>query len=146
MSTTSQRIAALESQIRELKAAEHDERKALKASVQPKYQFTLLLVENRYASSGNDLWDDRCWFYELMGTIANPEQLKSAGWSESEMYGGSMKYLWNDATSHYVMSHSGGRTFADFAEMRAELEVFVISTDCAGGDVTKIVEKYRKSK
>lgn len=138
-------IARLEKQLEELRAQRRAEMQAKMDAVTPLFTFTLTPVTDHWRESA----DPACRWYELRGTIQNKDECLAVG---KKPLDGAMRYLYNTLSGRFVVSNGGGTVWLKLGhefggepdvEAWTELEAFVKDYP-EGGDVTPIVDRYRK--
>lgn len=145
-------IKELEARINAIRNAEHAAREERRKTVTPVMRYTF------GPSSGgcfDKILDPTVVRLTLRGECTNMDVLQEAGWSASQVFTGSMDYLFNTLSGKVVMAIGGGSIFvttdrfgkseeavADGLRTFGELAEFIIANP-EGGDVTAIIEGHR---
>ncbi len=131
-------VKELEAQLAEARALEEEERSRLAALVKPVWKFYL----QKYTPKGYDVvYDDTCTLYTMAGELQNETELKEVGHYVHSTRG-SMQYIYNELSAHFVMAVGGGTIYTSEQGAWDELSEF-ITEHPEGGEVTEIVNKYR---
>jgi hypothetical protein len=139
--TTAERRAKLEAELAALRKEEDAEKKALMASVKPVMKYTVMPTPPR--DRWDFLGDEMCVFYTIDGQCTNLDEVKATG--AMSPHSGSMRYLFNLATSRLVCHVSGGNIhLAATHEAYADVSAF-ISEHPEGGDITEIVLRHKNT-
>ena len=135
-------IASLTSRLMELKREEDAEKQALRDSVKPIMKYTV--TPTPVKGSWDFIGDEMCVFYTIDGQCTNLDEVKAVGGQVP--HSGSMRYLYNLATSRLVCTTGGGSIHLSATlEAYAQVSAF-ISEHPEGGDITDIVIATRSSR
>jgi hypothetical protein len=143
--TNKERIEALTAEIEAMQKADRDEREARRKAFKPEWNFKI--VRTDMTRTFTRIYDDNVIAYTLVGQLQNLEAAQEAGYTNR---GGSMIYLFNEATGRIIKSDGGGTCWL-VGEMSSnwkasdqlvatlhELNRFLLKNS-DGGDVTDIV-------
>lgn len=139
------KIKELEARLAELRRQRDAEIEAVRASVQPIWQYIL----KPYSESGWDrIADPSCRYFRLEGNVVNSDALQAVGARVPDQ--GGMTYLFNTLSGRFVISAGGGQVIlrltdggfgpAD-AEAFRELEILLYENPDVSHDVSGVVER-----
>lgn len=137
-------LAELEERARVLRTEVDAEKRAKAAAVKPDYMFTVQPIKN---DNWTPVYDDTCCLYFIEGWVRNKAELEAAG-NRVPITGG-MKFYFNKATGKLIGSVGGGTTYIGSGHPEiaqacyGEVSAFIV-THPDGGEITQIMNKYRK--
>lgn len=152
METPEDRIARLQAELAKANSEADAQRKAIKEATPPVWEFTIIPKDNT-----NDNWDrifdPTIVAYILTGRVVNEEEVKEIGYSDFEIRGGGMQYLYNTVTKKLVSATGGGTIYLSegWAKKRKgyldkaidQINAF-LSANPKGGDITSIINELRR--
>lgn len=130
-------VEQIKAELYEAQKREEQTTRMRRDAVVPEYQYTISPSENKW----DRIYDPTCALYHLEGKVLNADELRAVGKTPFE---GGMNYLWNGITHSLVCAVGGGSVFIKDQEVHDELGQFIYANR-EGGDVTHIIEHYKKS-
>lgn len=142
-------IEELEQLLKEAKAAEAAEARAKLDAVPPIWRFYVEPSTRAYEK----LYDENCVWYRVYATCTNLEEAREAGHGLAiEASGKGMDYVFNKLSGKIVLSSGGGHVWLGFGSSEPahlwaieQVSEFIVRYP-EGGDITAIVEQYRRAR
>lgn len=142
--------AELRVELRTAELREADEKRAKLKSTPVVRRYTIKPGEARW----HEVYDDSCLLYELSTEITNLDEARAAGHPDHDLRAGGMTYIFNTCSGKIVMGVGGGTIWIgtgmggqhkDAAHnAMSQISQFLISHP-EGGDITRIVENFKRS-